>query len=249
MVDPFVLLAPVLLLGVVALLQFVGCNELFGLGPTVLTEPDQVDLIQLAEKEEILNNDRVTATFAASVDAGHLFVVWIWYNSAAQTVATVVDTTGNAYQRAVGPTAGQGAMAGWQQEIWYAANLGGGSNLDVTATFTGTFNARKALSVHDYRGGAQESPVAQTAANVGNTSDATTDERPVSAGNLVFGAGLFQGTGTSGTEFRRRSSLQNNVTEDIQVLQAGSKAATFVNPPQDWVAQMVVFRARNIANQ
>ncbi len=34
MIDPFVILAPVLLLAVIALLRFVGCNQVYGLEPT-----------------------------------------------------------------------------------------------------------------------------------------------------------------------------------------------------------------------
>jgi hypothetical protein len=34
MIDPFVLLTPILMLGVLALVRFVGCNQIFGLDPT-----------------------------------------------------------------------------------------------------------------------------------------------------------------------------------------------------------------------
>ncbi len=43
MIDPFVLLTPVLLLAVIALLRFVGCNEVFGIDETVLAEPVDFD--------------------------------------------------------------------------------------------------------------------------------------------------------------------------------------------------------------
>lgn len=43
-IDPFVFLAPILLLAVIALLRFVGCNQVFGLHPTVEAPPQPVIL-------------------------------------------------------------------------------------------------------------------------------------------------------------------------------------------------------------
>ncbi len=40
MIDPFLLLTPALLLAVIALLRFVGCNEVFGIDETVLAPQD-----------------------------------------------------------------------------------------------------------------------------------------------------------------------------------------------------------------
>src|SRR5215469_2393811 len=45
MVDTFILLTPILLLGVIALLGFVGCNQVFGLDNTVLLLPVKIGAI------------------------------------------------------------------------------------------------------------------------------------------------------------------------------------------------------------
>ncbi len=44
MIDPFVILAPALLLAVVALLRFVGCNWVYGLEPTKLGKPPKITI-------------------------------------------------------------------------------------------------------------------------------------------------------------------------------------------------------------
>jgi len=52
-IDPFVLLAPVLVLAVVALLRFVGCNQVYGLEPTTLapSQPVLSDISPMFETE------------------------------------------------------------------------------------------------------------------------------------------------------------------------------------------------------
>ncbi len=192
---------------------------------------------------------------------GDCIVVWLFYDSAVQTVAAVGDNSSsatNAYLRAVGPTVGAGQLSGLQQELWFAANIdgatNGGSKFAVTATFTGAFTARKAIVAHQYRGVKKDNPLGQTAANVGTTGGGpgdqpiSTDTVSVEDGELVFGAAVFHGTsGAPGPGFGFRSTLDDNLTEDKQVTGAGMIAATFTtNPATDWLAQMATFRAEKI---
>src|SRR6266545_7870026 len=55
MIDPFVLLAPIFLLAVIALLGFVGCNQIYGLDETVPKEkPDPpTNLVAVAGDAEV----------------------------------------------------------------------------------------------------------------------------------------------------------------------------------------------------
>src|SRR5579862_1576501 len=63
----------------------------------------------VSEKDETTNSITVaTPAFTRNVTAGNLMVVWLWYRSTAQTIASVTDSAGNNYQRAVGPTVGAG---------------------------------------------------------------------------------------------------------------------------------------------
>jgi hypothetical protein len=45
MIDPFVLLTPILMLGVLALVRFVGCNQIFGLDDTTLRADPPTNLV------------------------------------------------------------------------------------------------------------------------------------------------------------------------------------------------------------
>lgn len=324
MIDPFVLLAPILILAVVALLGFAGCTDFsetvpppadtptfnppggtyatdqsvsiadktsgaaiffttdgsdpataaggstqqFGMpikvsanttikaiataagssnSPEVTATyqiiPTPVAFVNRTENSENLNNDRVsTAPLPTNLTAGNLLAVWIWYNSATQSVSNVTDSLLNVYQRAIAPTHGTGSLAGWQQEIWYAINVKGGPNLTVTAVFSGIFAGQKAISAHEYQGLDQASPLQQTASQTGNIANATCGPVSVAAGKLLFAAAIFKASGSFGPGFIQRSALGNNVTEDQVAPAAGSMNATFANAAQDWIAQLASFK-------
>jgi hypothetical protein len=265
MIDPFVLLTPILLLAVLALLGFVGCNQVYGIHDTTLAS--DITWRQSAEGiEQILNIDSVTTDpFGVAVEAGNLIVVWIWYNSSVERVSTqadpggpgVTDSGGNSYQRAVGPTGGINSLANWRQEIWYATITNGGPDLVVRATFTGTFSGKKVISAQEYTGADQNSPFEAAAFSSGHATIATCG--PVSAtshGLIVLGA-VWQVRGKPETGFFRRSSQDGNVLEDRLVTDADSGQVTATSvavdtppqpphqppqQPQDWIAQVATFK-------
>jgi hypothetical protein len=63
------------------------------------------------------------------------------------------------------------------------------------------------------------------------------------ARELIFGAAVFQGSGSAGTGFTRRSSIVSNASEDKVVSATGSYAATFTNTAQAAIVQVVAFKA------
>jgi hypothetical protein len=263
MVDSFVLWAPLVLLVVVALLGFVGCDVILGLGNTTL---DAFAFKQLAETQETGMGDTIFAQLADAdpsfaVVAGDWVLVWIWYDGVdAQgqiiqpppSVKSVVDSAGNLYQSALlAPTDGAGKLAGYRQEIWVAENVpNGGQNLQVTATFTAPFAGVKAIVPHAYS--AQPNVGVQFDKSLGQSGTGTA----VSAGPLVisarsyfvFGAAVFSTSGTPGAGFSVRSTLGENVTED-EHLPSGNPgqlvSATFTalnnddGTAPDWIAQIV----------
>jgi hypothetical protein len=336
MIDPFVILAPALLLAVVALLRFIGCGfqpgaaatspdpptfspppgEYTGTQMVMLTQTDQGSSIYyttdgttpvspdsgmppgttqtyggpitvtnselitaiatvpadtdpstpatgmytidqpivlrqpLAEKNETTANISVaTPPFTNPVTGQDLIVVWIWYNNATQSIASVSDTfnAAAAYQRAVGPTAGVGGLTGWQQELWYAKNVTGGANFVVTATFSSTPGAafERSISAHEYSGASVTAPLDVTSAQaMTNNANVSSGAVATTAARLVFGAALFPGAGQAGPGFTRESSLRNNVTEDEPFVPPGTAEATFTvaNGPLDWIAQMITLK-------
>ena len=70
-------------------------------------------------------------TYPLAQTAGNLNVVVVGWNDTTSTVTSVVDSRGNSYTLAIGPTTGTGL----RQSVYYAKNIVGGSNT-VTVTFS-----------------------------------------------------------------------------------------------------------------
>jgi len=195
---------------------------------------------------EKLNSISVsTAPFPASISAGNLIVVWIYWNSPPplQAVASVTDAVGNSYLPALGPTAGLGGVAGFQQQIWVAKNITPGANVSVKANFATAFNGEKDIAAFEYSGADQAAPVDKTGAATGNTQNAVVGPVTTTAPGIVFAAAIFGTTGLPGPGFTQRSDLARNVAEDESSPAAGPVKATFNNDPLvDWIAQLVAIK-------
>jgi hypothetical protein len=245
MFDAFIWLAPVALLVVVAILHFVGCELVFvPHGP----ERQLIRWLQNADGNPIEGptNQAITIAFPAPVQQGNLIAVWIFYASNAQSVSTVMDSAGNTYQRAVGPTTGQGALAQFRQEIWSARNINPGSGVTVTATFSGTFNEEKAISAHEYQGANLMDPE-RSAFRSANEANASVGPVSVTSDGLLFAAGIFATGASPGAGFVLRSTLAtSNVAQDQLFASSGEHAAVFQNVAQDYVAQAIVITAKNV---
>lgn len=188
-----------------------------------------------------------TPGFDNPVSPGSLIVVWIWYNTAGQSVQVdmVSDSDMNMnYSRAVGPTPGTGTLAGYQQEIWYGIVASGGPNFTVAAKFSGVFNGEKAITGHEFTGADQTSPLIQPGAfNSGSTAMANCGPLPATSNGLVFAAAVFQvGGPVPGTGFMQMSSQKGNVSEYQNPAASGPVTATFSNLAQSWIAQMATFK-------
>lgn len=250
MIDPFVVLTPVLVLAVMALTWFIGCYSV-----VLLPVPSASYRQGGAPFENFQggNNASIsTNPFTDKVPEHDLMVVWIFYESNTQTVSTVTDSAGSTYTRAVGPeggtNTGANGLANWQQEIWYAIIAEDATNLAITANFTNAFAGKKAISPHDFNTGSfslslDQKSEANGTSGTGSTAFATppvTDSEAV----LVFAAAIFGGPGgTSGSGFTPVSTLQLDVAEyEIPTASTTNFAGTFTsNGSQEWIAQMVTF--------
>jgi chitodextrinase len=201
--------------------------------------------VQLVEADVIATSNSVSSgSFGAAVTTGNLIVVRVFYNSTSQTVSRITDTNNNGYTKAVGPTTGTGTLSVWRQELWFAKNVIGGSGVNVTATFDGTFNGEKAITAHEYAGLDPIAPfdvtAVQTGSGVNASSGTATTTSPI---EMIFGAALMGGCGYPGSGFTGRSSLGCNVSQDQNVATAGSFAAVVSNAAQSTIVQMATFRA------
>ena len=156
-------------------------------------------------------------------------------------MSSIVDSQGNTYTRAVGPTTGTALS----QSIYYAKDIAGGSN-----TVTVTFNYSAAypdVRVLEYSGADTTKPLDVTAGAsgtglTGNSGSATT----TSANELVFGAGMtFDVYNAAGSGFTNWAITNfGDIAEDKGVTSTGSYNATAgMRSSAAWVMQMATFRA------
>ena len=128
----------------------------------------------------------VNVAFNAAQVAGDLNVVVVGWNDSTAHVNSVVDSKGNTYTLAVGPTVVSGTLS---QSIYYAKNIvsaAAGSN-----TVTVTFSAAAAypdIRILEYAGADPNVPVDVTAANSGNsaTSSSGVSHHDQSGGSAVW---------------------------------------------------------------
>ncbi len=88
----------------------------------------------------------VTVAYTKAQTAGNLNVVIVGWNDTTNVVSSILDTNGNTYVLAVGPT----RRSPVSQSIYYARNIAGGSN-SVTVSFGGS-TAFPDIRVLEYSG-------------------------------------------------------------------------------------------------
>ncbi len=187
----------------------------------------------------------VNVRFNAAQTAGDLNVVVVGWNDSTATVSRVVDSKGNTYTRAVGPTVQSGYGT---QSIYYAKNIAAAASGTNTVTVTFSTGAVSPdIRILEYSGADPNNPVDVTSASSGsstlsNSGMATT----TNATDLIFGANLVQTLTTGpGVNFTSRilTVPDGDIAEDTYVAATGSYSATApVRPSGPWIMQMVAFR-------
>ena len=109
----------------------------------------------------------------------------VGWNDTRSAVSLVVDSRGNSYILAVGPTLGSALT----QSIYYARNIAGG-NKTATVTFNQTA-AYPDVRVLEYSGADPTNPLDVTAAAMGNSKSPSSSPAAITTSNeLIFGAGM-----------------------------------------------------------
>ena len=187
----------------------------------------------------------VAVKFNAAQLGGDLNVVAVGWNDSTATVASVTDTAGNTYSRAVGPTTITGVAS---QSIYYAKNIAATSAGANTVTVTFSTGAQYPdIRVLEYSGADLANPVDVTSASSGNsTSSSSGSVTTTSPIDLLFGANLvLSSTIGSGGSFTTRllTTPDGDIAEDQLVTTAGSYAATApLSSSSQWIMQMIAFR-------
>lgn len=216
-------------------------------------------------------NTMTTCQVALSTtNSSDLIAVWTsWTTSVANTVTvtTVQDTQGNGtgtpavYPSAVGPTIQSASNTAGQ--IFYAANIHGGSVDTVTVSFSGTTSSSNCVIV-EYSGADLSNPLDSASAGYSNSAAELLDSGTVAPANsnlLVFGAGIIDANTTygliAGGGFTSRQAAHgasgsgivedNAVSGNTALQRATSCLETTLGTcpgttPGDWLMQMAVFR-------
>jgi hypothetical protein len=185
-------------------------------------------------------NTSVVTAYLHPQTAGNLNIVAVGWADTTSSISSVVDSKGNIYTRAVGPTTNTGV----QQSIYYAKNIAGGAN-KVKVTFNQAA-AYPDVRILEYSGLDPTSPLDVTAAAAGSGTNASSGSATTTSANeLIFGAGAtahhFTAAGSGFT--KRLLNMYGNIAEDEVVSSTGSNAATATNSAGAWVMQMATFKA------
>jgi hypothetical protein len=204
-----------------------------------------ITFVQIAASSPTGSLVTVSAKLLQAQSAGDLVVVAIGTEDATSSVATVTDSSGNAYALALGPTR---LGVDLSQSIYYAKNVNaaaGGAN-SVTVTFVEPANVPD-LRVLEYSGLDPAAPLDGTASGTGNSAGpaTTTAVTTKTARELLFAAGMtsdaYAGAGTGFSE--RLITNDGDVVEDRVVAATGSYSATApLNISAEWLLQLVTFR-------
>jgi fibronectin type 3 domain-containing protein len=205
-----------------------------------------ITFVQVNSATPQSSSSSVAVRYTGAQTVGDLNVVVVGWNDTTAQVQAVVDTLGNTYQRAVGPTVLSGSAT---QSIYYAANIAAASANSNTVTVT--FSAAAAfpdIRIAEYRGIATTTPVdVVVGASGSSTSSNSGSITTTNANDLLVGANtVLTGTGAPGASFTSRviTSPDGDILEDRIVSATGSYSATAtVSPTGGWIMQMAAFRA------
>ncbi len=145
MIDPFVLLAPILLLAVVALLQFVGCNAVFGIGETTLFTPTTFEQIVQNQSPNSVGDTALSQTFNNNTTNGDLIMVALKWGGNGKP--TVQDNNNNAYTPLGAPVPWS---AGGVKRAQLFFGVADGTATAVTATLDQSSTAQIRICVCEY---------------------------------------------------------------------------------------------------
>ena len=200
-----------------------------------------ISFVQANAATPVNNSTVVPVAYGLAQTAGNLNIVVVGWNDTTASVGSVVDSRGNSYVLAVGPTSGTAL----RQSIYYAKNIVGGSN-----TVTVTFNQAAFfvdVRVLEYSGLDTSTPLDVTAGASGSSASANSGAATTTSANeLIFGAGTTAGSYLSGgTGFATRIiTPDSDIAMDKIVSATGSNSVTGnLAYAYYWVQQMATFRA------
>jgi hypothetical protein len=205
-----------------------------------------IGFVQVTAATAAASASSIAVTFSQAQSAGDTIVLAIGWAGGSASLTRISDSIGNGYASAVGPTK---ISAGLAQSIYYAkaiAAAAAGANT-VTITLSAATTPLNLAAV-EYSGLDAVSPL-DVAAGFGGRGATTPDSTPVtttSAHELIFGAGITQGSfigAGAGYTLRKLSGSGLAVAEDFVASSTGSYSASAPLPAGGYyVIQVATFR-------
>jgi hypothetical protein len=232
-----------------ALLPFLGALGLFAVVELKLhpaSAQAAISFVQVNSATPQAPQVTVSVPYTAAQTAGNLNVVVVGWNDVIATVQSVVDSRGNVYQLAVGPTVRAGSAT---QSIYYAPNIAGAAAGANTVTVTFSPAALFAdVRIAEYSGIATTNPVDGAVGAQGSSTTASSGALTTTNANdlLVAANTVATRANAPGAGFTARiiTVPDGDLLEDQIVTAAGSYTWTSsVTPTGWWVMQMVAFKA------
>jgi hypothetical protein len=188
----------------------------------------------------------VEVAYTEAQIAGDLNIIAIGTEDTTSTISSVVDSNGNTYKLAVGPTIS--TDVGGTQSIYYASNIRGAAPFGNIVTVT--FNQQASypdVRIAEYSGVGVLDAVA-TATGVTSDGNILLDSGPVTTVTgyeLLFGASNvpYWTDGPGAGYIARLTSDWGNIVEDKVVYTTGTYDATATQSatPYGWIMQMATF--------
>ena len=187
----------------------------------------------------------LVVSFSGASSAGDFLVIAVGWTDNTAAVSSIVDTAGNTYQSAVGPTTYGMDL---QQTIYYAAGIKAAANNKITVTFNTSANGAD-LRAAEYAGLNPTAPFDVSATASGSSSSPSSGAATTRTGReLLIGAGMtsdiFTPTPSPGFSLSHGGVSGNgNIFEDEIVSATGSySAGGTLSTSAEWVMQMATFR-------
>lgn len=188
----------------------------------------------------------VNVTYSSAQSSGNLNVVVVGWNDTTANVTSVIDSKGNAYARAVGPTKRAGKAT---QSVYFAPNIvAAAANSNIVTVRFNVAAAYPDIRIVEYSGLDATSPLVGGVGASGSSKMTNSGSLTTSVPNVLLVAanvvgGMTTGAG-SGFNSRMITNPDGDIVEDRVVTAAGTYSATAPqNPSGYWVMQMVAFKA------
>jgi hypothetical protein len=204
-----------------------------------------ITFVQSASALTASSATSLSAPFSSPTNAGDLLVIAVGWTDNTAAVTSVVDTAGNTYEIAIGPTTYGSDLT---QAIYYAAGIKAAANNKITVTFDISANGAD-LRAAEYAGLNPTAPLDVSATASGSSTSANSGAVTTrTARELLIGAGMtsdtFSPTASAGFSLAHGGVTANgNIYEDEIVSATGSySAGGTLSPSAEWVMQLATFR-------